>query len=248
MDKHIIFDHLIKTNQQVGCLNNSKVTTGQDTSIITGYPSPVFNLVRFDTKNHIKINKLKSENIPFMCLPSKEIEEDFEIFAQEEGLIKIDFVMASIFKDLQNWKFVSNTFVEIRCVENADDLLAFDKVTSAVFSHQEKLAFNFLNPVLKHSKIRLFLASLNEQPVGCAMLSLVNNQAGLYWIGVLADFRKQGIGRALVEYRMNIAKELGCKTVIAQNMTPSLNLYKNLGFEQMGGLPLYLCDKQFFIF
>ncbi len=248
MDKHAIFDHLIKTNQQVGYLNNSKVTTEKDASIISGYPSPVFNLVRFDTKNHTQINKLESENIPFMCFPSKEMEADFEIFAEEQRLTKIDFVIASIFKDLQIWKYIPNPLVEIRYVENTDDLLVFDKVASAAFSHQEKLAFNFLKPALKHPKIRLFIAYLNEQPVGCAMLSLVNDQAGLYWICVLSDFRKQGIGRELVEYRMNIAKELGHKTVIAQNMTPSLSLYKRLGFEQLGGLPLFLCPKQFFIF
>ncbi len=43
---------------------------------------------------------------------------------------------------------------------------------------------------------------------------------------------------------MNHAKKLGHTSVIAQNMSPSLGLYKRLGFEQVGGLPLYMWNTE----
>ncbi len=248
MDKYIIFNHLMETFRRVGGLSKANITIGQDASIITGYPSPLFNIVQFDTKNYTKINKLKSANIPFMSVPSKKLEEEFEAFAQEQGLIKSDFITASVFKDLENWECNPNSKFQIGSVTNADDLLVFDKISAVVFSHPENLTFNFLKSALGYGEIHLFLAYAKGQPVGCCMLSLANSQAGLYWVGVLPDFRNQGIATSLVKYRMNIAKNLGYTSVIAQNMTPALGLYKRLRFTQLGGFPLYLCPKQFFIF
>ncbi len=164
MDKYCIFDHLMATFQQVGCLSKANITTGSDSSVITGYPSPLFNLVQFDTKNQERINKLKSANIPFICLPSQKLEAQFEAFAVEQGLVKADFVNASIFNNLENLEYKPCEKFQIREVINTDDLLAFDKVTSIVFSHPQNLAFNFLKPTLGNPEIHLFLAYINEQP------------------------------------------------------------------------------------
>lgn len=240
MDKHTIFDHIVSTLRQIGSLGKATITTGQDPTIITGYPSALFNLVRFDTPNQALIDKLKNANIPFVCLPSKKLEAEFETFATQQDLIKADFVTASIFDDLKNWQYTPHPTFQIHKVTTADDLAAFDSITSVVFSHPKKLAFNFLKPTIDHPEIHLFLAMVEKQPVGCGMLSLTNNQAGLYWGGVLPNFRKQGIATALVEYRMNYAKQRSHSSIIVQNMTPSLNLYKRLGFKQLDGLPLYM--------
>ena len=248
MDKYIIFNHFMETFRFVGSLSKANITTGHDASVITGYSSPLFNIVQFDTKNHTKINKLKSANIPFMAMPSKKLEADFETFAQEQGLMKSDFVAASILNNLENWEYKPNSKIQIGSVSNDNDLLVFDKISAVIFGHPENLTFNFLKSALGSGEIHLFLAYAKGQPVGCGILSFANNQAGLYWDGVLPDFRNQGIATSLVKYRMNIAKNLGHTSVIAQNMTLSLRLYKRLGFEQLGGLPLYLCPKQFFIF
>lgn len=244
MDKHSIFDHFMYTFRLVGSLSKANITTGQDACIITGYPSVLFNVVLFDTKNQERIGKLKSANIPFICLPSKKLEAEFETFTDEQALLKADFVSASIFNNLENLEYKPCEKFQIRKAINTDDLLAFDRISSIAWEHPETLAFNFLKPSLENPDIHFFLAYAKEQPVGCGILSIANNQAGLYWGSVHPDFRKQGIGTALAEYRMNTAKNLGYMSIIAHNLTPSLNLYKRLGFEQVGGLPLYMWDTE----
>ena len=231
MDKYSIFDHLMDTFQHIGKLNNAHVTTGQDSAVITRYPSPTFNVVRFDTKNHTIIDKLKDENIPFICIPSKNMETEFETFVEGHDLVKADFVTAS-YKNLENLEYNANSNFQIRKVANLDDLKEFDRISA--------VAFDFLKPVIANTEIVLFIAYEKDLPAGCAIISFVNKQAGLYWNGVLPEFRMRGVGTALVEYRMNYAKELGYLNIISQNMITSLNLYKRLGFEQMGGLPLYI--------
>ena len=241
MDKHYIFGHLLDTFQYVGKLNKAEIIIEEDSSVITRYPSPLFNVVMFSTKNQTLINNLKSSNIPFICLPSKDMEKDFEVFAESENFTRADFVTAS-YKKLEEYNENSSTNFDIRKITTTDELQVFDKISSVAFAHPEGLAFDFLKPIIKSEEIHMFIAYQNGLPAGCAMISFVNNQAGLYWNGVLPEFRMKGVGTALVEHRINCAKSLGYKDIISQNMTTSLNLYKHLGFEQMGGLPLYICS------
>lgn len=239
MDKYAVFDHLMDSFQCVGKLNHADVTVGDDSWVITGYPSPSFNVIRFGTKNNELINQLKAQNIPFICLPSKNIEKEFESFAQSYGLDKADFFTAS-YKKLEDFAYNHKPDFQISKVSTTDELKIFDKISSVAFMHPKGLAFDFFKDVMADAEIHLFLVCENDLPAGCAMISFVNNQAGLYWDGVLPEFRMKGVGTALVEYRMNYAKELGYKDIISQNNTTSLNLYKRLGFEQKGGLPLYI--------
>lgn len=240
MDKHYIFGHLLDTFQYVGKLNNAEITIGEDCSVITRYPSPLFNVVMFGAKNQTLTNNLKSSNIPFICLPSKDMEKDFEAFAESENFARADFVTAS-YKKLKEYNENSHTNFDIRKITTTDELQVFDKISSVAFVHPEGLAFDFLKPIITSSEINMFIAYHDGLPAGCAMTSFVNNQAGLYWNGVLPEFRMKGVGTALVEHRINCAKSLGYKDIISQNMATSLNLYKRLGFEQKGGLPLYIC-------
>jgi len=240
LDKYTIFKHLVDSFKCVGKLGNATITTGQDSSVITGYPSPSFNVVRFDTKNHASVDRLKKAGTPFIAIPAKSMEAEFEAFAESQAMAKADFVTASVFDDLAHWQYTPNTKVQIRRVSTTDDLLAFDQISSVAFSHPQGLAARFLKPAVLHKELALFVAYINGAAAGGAMISLVNNQAGLYWNGVLPAFRKQGVGSALVEYRMDYAKQLGFSSIVAQNMTPSVRMYQRLGFAQVGGLPLYI--------
>jgi GNAT superfamily N-acetyltransferase len=55
------------------------------------------------------------------------------------------------------------------------------------------------------------LASLDGEPVGAAALDLAGDLAGLYFGAVIPSARRQGIQRALMEYRLQIARDRGCR-------------------------------------
>lgn len=142
--------------------------------------------------------------------------------------------------ELENWKYQDNLLIKIKKIHDENALKIFDFISSNIFQHAPLAAFDFFRPILNDANISLFLAYYDNMPVGCGVISLVNNIAGLYWGGVLAEYRGRGIGRQLTKYRMNEAKKQGFKNIVAQNLSASVNYYQKIGFKPMGSLPLYL--------
>ena len=63
------------------------------------------------------------------------------------------------------------------------------------------------------------------------------------------DYHRQGLGRLLIEWMLTQAPSLGIHNVVAlifAHNTPSLTLFRKLGFEQWGYMPK-VCDMQGFI-
>lgn len=63
------------------------------------------------------------------------------------------------------------------------------------------------------------------------------------------DYHRQGLGRLLIEWMLTQAPSLGIHNVVAlifAHNTPSLTLFRKLGFEQWGYMP-QVCDMQGFI-
>lgn len=63
------------------------------------------------------------------------------------------------------------------------------------------------------------------------------------------DYHGQGLGRLLIEWMLTQAPSLGIQNVVAlifAHNTPSLKLFRKLGFEQWGYMP-QVCDMQGFI-
>ncbi len=98
----------------------------------------------------------------------------------------------------------------------------------------EKLLDSYLKSEHKRSKtIFFYLAYLNNQPAGIAMLVMLKNYTAIYSVGVIPSFRKQGIGTALLADCVNAAMENGRKDIFLQTEANSYNekLYKKMGFS-----------------
>ena len=90
-------------------------------------------------------------------------------------------------------------------------------------------------------------------PLG--MLSLRHpfpNNADILWLGVLSDYHRSGMGRALVEAAIKRAKEWGCKTLTVETLGPShpdegyrrtRAFYAAMGFEPLFELAPYGPDN-----
>ena len=93
---------------------------------------------------------------------------------------------------------------------------------------------------IKQNSLNAFLVKKNQEFVGTCTLYVQGDIAGFYADGVFEKYRNQGIGTQLVLKRIQIAKEMGCQSVIAHCMSASVSLYKRIGFRMMGKLPLYI--------
>ncbi|APR98420.1 GNAT family N-acetyltransferase [Wolbachia endosymbiont of Folsomia candida] len=128
---------------------------------------------------------------------------------------------------------------------NSSDLLEqLDLYTSKIFYHNIGIVSTFFRGIsnydYENSGLRFFLVTLNDEVVGTCGIYVQNNVAGFYSDGVLPMHRNRGIGTQMVLERIKMAKQLGCKYIVAHCMKPSVNLYKRLGFQMLGNLYLYI--------
>lgn len=132
----------------------------------------------------------------------------------------------------------------LKIVDSQEDLIELDKTTSAIFYHDVGIVSTFLRGILNHdsqtSKLKFFLAKLNDKTVGTCGIYIEDEIAGFYSDGVLPMYRNQGIATEMVMQRIKIAQQHGCKYAIAHCMKPSVDLYKRVGFKMLGNLHLHV--------
>jgi len=79
------------------------------------------------------------------------------------------------------------------------------------------------------------IESLDDKLVGGLILAPVNDQEiRLMQVAVDTIHQGEGIGRALVEYALKRAKEVGYSKVVMHAMISVVGFYEKLGFKQEG--------------
>ena len=58
--------------------------------------------------------------------------------------------------------------------------------------------------------------------------------AGLYWLSTAPSERRKGYGRAMQEYRLKRAKDLGYHVAVLQASSEGYPLYQQLGYKECG--------------
>ena len=81
----------------------------------------------------------------------------------------------------------------------------------------------------------------DEKLLGCGMMRKIRPDAAEFKrMFVRPEGRGQGIGRMLVERRMEVAKEMGITAIYADTLTASTTMhemYRDLGFKQIARYP-----------
>jgi ribosomal-protein-alanine N-acetyltransferase len=91
-----------------------------------------------------------------------------------------------------------------------------------------------------------WVAELDDQVVGTLVLWLIMDVAHIASIATHPDFRRQGIGRALLIHALAAAEEQGARSahleVRAGNLSAQ-DLYRRFGFAEIARMPRYYKDN-----
>ncbi len=208
---------------------------------ITGFNAADLNLIALKNFDNTLIKKLKKEKFPFSYLPTEKTEKGFEKFMKSNGLIKIEEATAHEFFDFLNYKYKENNKIIIKKVTTSSELKDFARIAEVAFSIPQKDSFKFLFSTLAYPQMQLFIAFIDGNPAGSAMLFIDNDVAEMAWDGVLPEYRKKGVATAMLEYRLKIAKDMGAKIAVSQNFLTSSGYYKREGFKSIGEpVPVYV--------
>src|SRR5687767_3394033 len=94
--------------------------------------------------------------------------------------------------------------------------------------------------MLKNDRWCVFAALLNGKVVGTSAVSFVSKDkldssfdvAGIFWVAVLPERRKGGIGSAITWAAVNEAKKRGSKLAVLSASSQGKSIYEKLGFKK----------------
>lgn len=84
---------------------------------------------------------------------------------------------------------------------------------------------------------RLLVAVLGGELAGFCDMHIVADDAHINELGVLPNFRRKGIGRALVEYAVRVCEKERCAVLsleVRSGNREAVPLYESVGFETVG--------------
>jgi len=89
----------------------------------------------------------------------------------------------------------------------------------------------------------LFTASHGDQHIGATALLMGAGVAGIYGVEVLKEFRRQGIGSALVHAALEKARGLGLSFAVLGASGMGRGVYERLGFREVCKLSFWKFGK-----
>ncbi len=104
----------------------------------------------------------------------------------------------------------------------------------------------FLNE-LKNKFSVYFVATHENNLIGYAGMWLFSGEAHVTTIAVHPDFRGRGLGKMLMNTLIDYAREQGADTMVLEvrpSNIPALNLYKSLGFRNIGWRKNYYIETR----
>ncbi len=117
-------------------------------------------------------------------------------------------------------------------LENLEDIF---KIEESVFAHPWSL--ESLKNLLEDENSVVFVAVNNDITCGYCGVNTILDEGYITNVAVLENYRKQGMGRMLVNALVDFAKDksLAFLTLeVRKSNTPAINLYSKNGFETVG--------------
>jgi GNAT superfamily N-acetyltransferase len=166
----------------------------------------------------------KNENCVKFNIPKfgtmKILGLDVKKYVLESDHIEIDVIDKN---HLYNW-------IDVFC-RSFDSVHIKDEVTNIISKHYQKLTLLVAHHYL--DQVKYF--------AGCCLLYEKKESIGLYCLGTIQHFRRQGVARELIASAVRIAKNNDHNLLIVQTLTKEgyEDFYKKLGFRTIYEKMLY---------
>jgi len=117
---------------------------------------------------------------------------------------------------------------------------------------RKPLGLSFSKDELEKEKSNLHIAAFeDDQMLGCCML--VEEEPGtvrLRQMAVLNDLQGKGIGKALMQFAENLARDRGYKKITMHARKNAIGFYEKMGYKKIGNefeeitIPHYVMEKE----
>ncbi len=139
--------------------------------------------------------------------------------------------------------------LELRKCDPDNDLDIIVSLEREIFRPSEQYTLGFINWLCRNCTNYSYIAFMDGKPVGYIISCIEGLSRGghVISVGVLSDYRRMGIGNALMCRSICSMAERGIDHVILEvrvSNTPAITLYRKLGFDVHGVLRSYYNDGE----
>jgi predicted GNAT family N-acyltransferase len=122
-----------------------------------------------------------------------------------------------------------------RIVSNQDELIKVFIVRGIVFIEEQRVPYEIEMDEYENSALHI-LGEKDGQPIAAGRLRFLGDWAKLERIAVRLLFRNQGIGHAIVDYMLQVARERGFCKFKMHAQSHLLDFYSKHGFRAVGDM------------
>lgn len=146
--------------------------------------------------------------------------------------IKIKVQLTAMYLELK--KVTGHEHEQVSIVHSVTGLRKWSNACSNAFGY--KIDSQALVPLINDKNATILAFSINEKIAGTAILYQSNNTMGIHQVGVLPEFQKRGIGKAIMLHLITIAKSKLCNTITLQASQAGMHMYLDMGFIKLAEL------------
>lgn len=118
-------------------------------------------------------------------------------------------------------------------VESLPEMQHVYAIREAVFVGEQGLAGNVRDDPDDRYSVHV-LAAIGDTIVGTGRTFFIGDQAQIAWVAVLRQYRRRGVGWAIMQRLLEASREQGVRVVMLNAQTHALSFYEALGFEPVG--------------
>lgn len=129
---------------------------------------------------------------------------------------------------------MDTSLLQVETVKYEDEIAAIKQIRTQVFQKEQGVSAELEFDGLDAEAIQ-FLAYLNGKAVATARIREIDgDKAKIERLAVLPEYRKQGIGKQMMESALSVVSSLDKSLAIVHAQEYIASLYKQLGFEVVG--------------
>ena len=142
----------------------------------------------------------------------------------------------AMYFDLDAWDGQIFSIPKLNIIRATDEKTLHD--FALVLANDEatfKTYFSWVASILTDDDpIEYYVGYVDGKPVVRGLSCYFAQVAGLHWLSTVPSERRKGYGRAMQEYRLKRAKDLGYHVAVLQASNEGYPLYQQLGYQECG--------------
>ncbi len=169
----------------------------------------------------------------WMLGPSSE-PADLSRYLRSKRRLMGPMLLPGMELDLRRWKPASN-LLPTGIIENLGDIPAEEHPTALWYPKAQRPdTMVLLQELVASGDVTPFGCYVGGELAGAMTLFVHNGIAGVYDVVTKPDFRKIGVGTAVLNAALRLAKEMGCEVAALQSHKKATGLYARQGFVETG--------------